>query len=184
MSPLYPDLSGAYGVARRDFAPGFYYMSEVLSGSDATVVMAAGEAQAVPFTVDVAASFNQVSLEVTAAAGSSNVVCYLYSNGVGRPGALYANLGTLDTHTGTGIITAVVALTLPPAKYWIGGVAQGGNPTVRARGTQQAYMPQSTGGNVNAASFAVTGVTGALPDPFGTPTAFQISVPKVMLRCV
>ncbi len=175
------------GPGRRRFAPGWFSTVDIPTG-DSTLVTVAGTLVVGAFPVDVGATFDQVSIEVTATGVGSTFRAGIYADtGTGLPGNLFAELANLDTASATGVIVAAITLTLPPGMYWLGGAAQGGTPTVRARNVSNGAVQQATGGNVNATGYTKLAVTGALPTPFAATTGasqYQAAIPKVMLRCV
>lgn len=161
----------------------WFYFSQVLGSSDTTVNPAQSTLVAYPFMFDNDAALDRVSLEVTTTAVSSTIRLGLYLAGTdGLPGALYRDFGTIDSATSTGIKTITISETIPRALYWICAVSQGGLPTSRGRSVANAFVPQQTGGNVNSLAVTVGSVTGALPDPFGSPSQYQLNVPKIGFR--
>lgn len=161
----------------------WFFFSPALQASDTTAQPSQSRLVAYPFWFDVDFAVDRISLEVTTTAASSTVRLGLYSPGAdGMPGALYKDYGTIDSATANGVITITLSETITRGLYWICSVAQGGSPTVRGRGIASAIMPQSTGGNVNAYAVYVDNITGALPSTFGTPTQYQLNVPKIGFR--
>jgi len=177
--PLYP----ARTARAYRYKTGWFYTA--VATGDGAAVPAQSDLIAVPLPVDVPGVFNQFSLEVTATAVGSTVRCGIYADdGSGLPGALLREFGSLDSAAATGTITGALSptLSLPPGLYWVAAVSQGGTPTVRTRNAVNGLVPQSTAGNVNAGAFYRAGITGALPDPFGSPSTYQSNVHKIMLQ--
>jgi len=79
----------------------------------------------VPITIQKAINVAQLSLTVTTAVAASTIRMGIYAdNGIGYPGALIIDAGSIDTST-TGNKTIACVTTLPPGTYWIAYVSQG-----------------------------------------------------------
>lgn len=102
--------------------------------------------------------------------------------GEGSPGALILDAGQLDLSVGAiaNPKMLTIAEILTPGVYWFGGAAQGATgSTSTVYVTPQSGHPQPLPlGHASVVTtsvppvwgYSLTGVSGALPDPFGTPT--------------
>jgi len=121
----------------------------------------------------------------TAATAGETFRLGIYSpTSAGLPGALLLDAGTIDLSTATGLKALTISQAISSSYYWLAGVQQGGT----AAGMLAFGAGQQLGGfgsgqfqrllditaiyNNNAAYPYLSSVTGALPDPFGTPTGF------------
>lgn len=138
-----------------------------------------------PIWVPAPMSIDGLTIYCSVAEAGSSIRLGLWANagaGVDAPGALVVDGGTVDTTT-IGLKVATVSESLQSGLYWFGAVAQGSASTVNTFGT--TYPPRLNDGNTPLAkyyAYGKTGVSGALPDPFGTPTGYIIPVPCVGLR--
>lgn len=98
------------------------------------------------------------------------------------PGVALYRSGTVAS-TGSGMIEATgLALTLQPGLYWVAVVAQVAVPILRASATMISTLPTSGDpGTTTDCAYAQASVSGALPDPFGTPSAQIGTTPMVGL---
>ena len=153
-----------------------------------------GTLRVCPFWVPNAITLNRLGGEVTLTgdAGSKIRLGIYNDDGTGRPGALVLDAGQI-----AGDSVAVQQLTINQALasglYWIGGAVQAvtvTQPTVRcnvpsAGASATGYWPISDAGTAipgagaTGIGFAQTGVTGALPGTFGTPSGLAGSVPAL-----
>jgi parallel beta-helix repeat protein len=148
---------------------GSYYgpLGQTSSGANA-----AGVLTVAPLFVPRPLALDRIATRVTLAAGSSVVRLGIYNDdGTGKPGTLVLDAGTVDS-TVSGDKELTIAQNLRPGLYWLAAVSQGGAPTLR---TMDGQMP-SMGAILLAEAlttpsgcYTQTGVTGALPTPFGTP---------------
>jgi hypothetical protein len=101
------------------------------------------------------------------------------------PGALVVDAGQILGDSATHQELTISA-TLAAGIYWIGGAVQsaaGTQPTLRTVALANAPVGVTAlpSANQSAAGLAKTGVTGALPDPFGTPTVSG-SMPRIFVK--
>lgn len=113
-------LSGVSG----GIASGYYYGPKTtIGGTLANYYLSADTLYAVPFDCPVAATFDQIRINVTAAAGAGGTIRMgVYSAGPdGLPATLITELGTIDV-TATGQRPAPpISLTRPRGLCWIAG---------------------------------------------------------------
>ncbi|MFF1574131.1 hypothetical protein ACFVWR_15420 [Leifsonia sp. NPDC058292] len=142
--------------------------------------------RAIPFHISIAAAFNEISIEVTTAAASTNVRLGIYANDTTRdcPGALIVDAGTVAATT-TGVKALTINQTLQPGLYWLASVAQGGNPELRTLVGSLAPVADTafaTTPTLEPNCYFMGGVTTVLPAWSGaTPTASS-GAPKIMLK--
>jgi hypothetical protein len=137
---------------------------------------------------------------IATTAASEVVRLGIYSDTDNRPGALLLDAGTIDLSTATAVKALTISQAVSTARYWLAAVRQGptstatinsltGNsstvPLEAAPGWAELRPdnpPTSITDRV-AASVYVTGVTGALPNPFGSPSWNDVEdVPLVAWR--
>lgn len=134
---------------------------------------------AIPFSLSRQASFDRVAAVASAGVSSSVLRYGLYADDNGRPGALILDTGTGDA-AAAGQVSIVINKTLLPADYHLGVVTQGVAAQVRTTDS----FPHGVGYTVpdQWGVPSLSGVSGALPDPFGTPNGFSSVIPLVWLR--
>lgn len=172
--------------AFRKFTSGRYSTIE-LPSNDTTVIPAVNTLIVGPFTVGAATAFDRITLEVTATFAAAEHRLGIYADTNGLPDALVTGSeGVIDTHSATGVIPFIFAVTLQPGLYWLASVAQtaGTSATVRGRtAIPSPYVSQVNGGNANSNGYSRIGaVAAALPVNFGPVLEYQAVQPKVMLR--
>ena len=122
----------------------------------------------------------------------------LYKDSNGRPGALVVDAGTIDLATAAAAVkTVTISTAISTGVYWIAAARQGPSSTAQttcygALAQQSTYgvggwaetRPGGSGELYDAMStLYVASITGAFPDPFGTPTAGNpADVPLVAVR--
>lgn len=123
-------------------------------------------------------------------AGSAGAVARLglYTNGQGRPGDLVYDTGTVAT-TSTGV-KSFTGLRIPLRRgiYWLALAPQ--VATAVFRGINEFYSPlllpvatAPSGANPNINAVLITGVSGALPNPYGTTgEAFDVALPVLWAK--
>lgn len=170
---------------RHRFKSGLYYTHDMVA-SDTTVVQTLNFLALNTFTVDKAATFDRISLEVTTGVATAvhRLGIYSATRTNGYPDALILDAGTIDAST-TGIKEITISLRLSPGLYWLGAVPQTAVGTVRGRAAPNPLCGQSTGGNANVTHYGQASITGALPANFSTTASpQQTAYPKVMLRAL
>lgn len=142
--------------------------------------------------------FNPAPLTVTgwaldiSTAGSTGAVFRgaVYLDNGGLPGALLADLGTLDA-TVIAVAVGTLAQTLPAGMLWVGGVLQGApttQPTVRVTSTTvdprapalASLSATPPGASSTTSGVIQSGITGTLPATFAA-TGLG-NAPRVLLR--
>jgi hypothetical protein len=153
------------------FTTGRYYCPVA---NQTTGTLATGQLRLSPIWIPQQRTFDRISTNCTVAAASSTVRLGIYADtGSGYPGTLVLDAGTVDTSM-TGLKEITISQALAPGLYWIGGVMQGGTPTVRVNsgnvtsvaGLMWGETLSAVMGNNPGCSFEETGVTGALPATF------------------
>ena len=126
------------------------------------------------FQVPRAMSIDRLAIEVTTLQAASLMRLGLYnSKANGEPGDLLVDGGTVDTST-TGVKEATVDVALAPGLYWTVWEQDTASIGLRARGASNggASLGWTTPGSQPHGVLYVTHTFGALPDPFGAPTAY------------
>lgn len=154
----------------------------------ATFRFADGDARAEPFDVDEQAALDRIAVSITDAGTSgAEVRLGLYDDdGDGSPGALIVDAGTVDgTTAGDKAIT--ISETVGPGRIWMVAVNQGGASTtpqlryVSASAFPKAGSLSKVVGSDDQIAVVKTGLTGALPDPWGS-TSRGNNPPLVAVR--
>jgi hypothetical protein len=136
-----------------------------------------------PFYVPTPTSFSLIGISVATGADADFRLGVYRDNG-GIPGALLLDAGVVSA-AASGAKEVAISLALPAGLVWVGGTVQNqvAAPTMRTSTSPVVGIgtPDNAVGSSSPKGFQVTGVTGALPDPFGTPAASS-DVPRVYLR--
>lgn len=145
-----------------------------------------------PWLVPHSVGLSRIGAEIVTAGGASTLHrlgIYLSDPTTGLPAALLLDASTFNGN-GPGMRELTISQVVPPGIVWIGGVNQGpgGAPIMRTgNDAPPIAVPAgtavpSTGNTV--VGLSVTGVTGALPATFGTPTGFAAvaTVPRVFVK--
>jgi hypothetical protein len=135
-------------------------------------------------------TLNRICCEVTSAGGAGNTARLgIYRDAGGYPGALLLDAGTVATDTGTNREITIAQQISTSGLYWLAYVSQGGTAaTVRgvtfsASAFMYCYFTTTPPPNTVQGGYIVTGVAGALPDPFGTPPlTVNGDAPRVYVR--
>ena len=166
----------------------YYYAPNVGIGTSAA--LGVGTLRATPFVVPNAVTVTRIGAEIATVGDAGSVLRIgLYADdGTGRPGALVSDAGTIAGDSAT-VQEITVSLGLGPGTYWAASAVQVvtvTQPTVRvANGF--GVPPIDAGPSAPTAatvfvSFNRTGIAGAFPDPFGTPTASGTGPPRLFLK--
>lgn len=152
-------------------------------GNVATVAMTQDFAYYIPFDIYNTVVLQSLLAEVTTLAASSLIRLGIYSDdgSFRNPGAKFFDAGSQASDT-TGVKTFAAAVSLPPARYWMVAVAQGGAPTVRAAFTHPIRHSLPTATSLANFVKGVTGVSGALPANATAATNAAGAEPVVYLR--
>lgn len=173
--------------AQAPIASGYYYGPETTldRGTTYPIGLTANTLVASPFLNPIAATFNQVRINVTTAAASGGTIRMgVYSAGVdGLPSTLIQDLGTIDV-TATGFRPSPpISLTLPAGLCWIAG-APNNSVSVQQFDTATPIIGIGSGGAyVSSVQASLTTGFSALPTTFPAPGA-SIFVPLFQLRAV
>jgi hypothetical protein len=147
--------------------------------------------EAHPFVVPVQTTFDRIAIHVVNGQTSSVVRLGIYSHNatLDYPGALVLDAGTVSATSG-GFRSITISETLSPGIYWLAAVHQEGTTAPNIRGQARSWVPFSLMNdfygidNADPQNCAVllSGVSGALPDPFGTPTGLDSRNARIQLR--
>lgn len=167
----------------RRFVSGLYYTYDN-AGIENTLALGADVMVLAEFTVGKVTTFDQMSIEVTAAGAGSTIDLAIYDTGSnGKPNNRVATVTGLSG-AAVAIVNGAINVTLQPGTYWLGYIAHGATPpTVRSR----ALSGSSRLGAPNAGAFSATawviGSAGAPPATAGAVAPSQSSaVGKVLMR--
>lgn len=127
---------------------------------------------------------DRLIIDVVAAAANSTVRVAIYRDNNGVPGALYKELGSINTSV-AGTVSVQTEHILPPGVWWFALVAQGdGAPTVRTNNGQTNGMSST---DVNGAlrevghCYEQTNISGSFPATF-VPTSIKQESQRFVLR--
>lgn len=168
------------GVARAPgtYATGKYYGPTYYGASN--VVFTNGTLYCFPWVVHEAITIDRIGILAIATA-SGTVRLGAYQDSSGMPGALIFDGGTVSG-TSTAVVEATISTTIGPGVVWLAFAPQGANQTIRSHNLNYDSIPTTTAQGGNAACLSITGVSGALPDPFGTPTGSKSDSAMIMVR--
>jgi hypothetical protein len=158
-----------YNYDARVILHSWYLLSP--GGTEGTTLLTQSRLYAFPFQAR-GGIINTIATEVTTLGASSTIRCGLYAdNGSGKPGALIVDFAYPVASDTTGVKDQeVYAGSLKAGDtYWFAVVAQGGAPTLRTTTLASKYLDLGTDTPTVLASAGaayMSGVTGALPDPF------------------
>lgn len=152
--------------------------------------------RAFPVYLEAGLTLDRLGVEVTTGAASSVARLGIYSTGSdGAPGALLVDAGTVaTTSAGAKEVTLSQAITAT-GWYWLACASQGGDPTYRSFTSTTALLlnlpivpfgtTTPTSGSLSTAGISQSGITGALPDPFGlSAAAASGAAPRIWFRVV
>lgn len=174
---LYAKLNGQ--IKRTGYAVGW--------AATTTTGLVDGRMQARPLVLSKGATFATLKVNVTTLGAGSTIRVGIYANDpdTNLPGALLADLGT-QASTTTGVKTFVYTGTIPDETIvWVAVVSQGGTPSsVRVTEEGHRLLPADASLTAGVAAVYLTagGVTGALPDPFGTGLSVISRMPAVAFQ--
>lgn len=157
------------------FVSGRYYVTPENQNAGTSAALGVGTLRVMMFNVPNNCTLSRIGAEVVTIGdvGSKFRLGIYADDGTGRPGALLVDAGVIAGDSAT-VQELVINLPLGAGNYWIGGavqvvtttqptmrtITQGGNAYVEA---SVGAAPPSNWGNIG---FAMTGVAGALPNPF------------------
>jgi len=130
-----------------------------------------------------AITLTSLSIQNSGTVYAANAVVRMgvWADGNQQPGALILDAGTVDVHASAAVQTLTCWVPLKPGWYWLGAVIQGaaGTGTITVTTDVRSSQPLANTTNPLSTTFAdnngvrLSGVSAGLPDPFGTPTAWQ-----------
>lgn len=180
----YTDLSAlAFGVGRVNSGAWFTGAWTIPGGNGALVV---NTLYAMPFLVGPSTAFDRIGCVATASVASSVVRLGVYLDAGGKPGALDADFGTVNT-SGFGTKTLTIAKTYS-GLVWVAAVAQGAAAQTTRLGMLSVPFIGNTddlyASGATAVAYSLTGVSGALPGSWGALTRVNAAnvAPYVHLR--
>lgn len=165
--------SGTYAAGVSGAKSGRYYTGA--SGTGAARALTLDRLELTPFVVGQTTSYDRIACYVSTFNATSVVRLGIYRSGTDLfPGALLLDAGPVDAGASNGAKTITIAQTLSPGVYWLGAVAQVATCSVFCSSSAASNIPLvglvDIGFNT-ATNMIKTGVSGALPDPFGGGTA-------------
>jgi hypothetical protein len=183
-------LLGLGGLDGKAYVTGKYYMNIMSGPGGSSSALTNGTLYALPFMVRAAFTADRIGF-FQAANGTATTVHRLgiyNDDGSGRPGTLLLDAGSIAGDSGGSVqkdITISQALT--PGLYWlvyVSQVAAGGSVFGNALASGWINpLFAGTAANSQGGAYSVTGVSGALPTPFGTPTLVTSgTMPTLSLR--
>ena len=185
-SPVTAETVGA-GWYQAGYISGQYYLANSAQAASTSAALGFGTLRVSPWIVTATVPVVRLFAEHTVAGDAASVLRLgIYADdGTGKPGALIVDGGTLATGGTAAAAEVTISKTISPGLYWVGGVVQGSGtqPTIRTTSvsTIPSVIPLGTTlpvANTVASGWSVSGVTAALPDPFGTPSTTSVQ-PRV-----
>ena len=166
---------------------GSYYYGIWGIGGTSGALATLNKLYAVPFYVGASQSFDLIAVANVTGVATAVLRVGLYEDSAGVPGDLIVDAGTIDLSTGTGIKSVAISQTLS-GKVWLAAVPQVALPSAILR-LGHIMLPEVGTASPYAAfgGYAVsqTGVSGALPDPWGATVNFETTantIPAVSMR--
>lgn len=148
---------------------GVYYYGTYGIGGSSGAMATLNKLYAVPFHVGASQAFDRIAVANVTGVATAVMRVGLYQDSSGVPGALIVDAGTIDLSTGTGVKEVTINQTLS-GKVWLACVPQVALPSAILR-LGHIMLPE--GGTTSPYSafggmaVSQTGITGALPDPWG-----------------
>lgn len=145
---------------------------------------------AIPILVHGSFTADRITVyQVAAGAAGAVVRLGIYNdNGNVLPGTRLLDAGTYDATTGTNVAKEItISQALTSNVYWLVAVIQGGavsRPSILSCSAGSPAIDYLTDTALfgNLSGFSVSSISGALPTPFGSPTAASLAVPMIWLR--
>ena len=123
-----------------------------------------------------------MAVEMTTFAAASTVRLGIFADtGYGYPGRLIVDAGTADSTT-NGVKEATIAEEIGPGLVWLGAVAQGGNPTLRATNEPSSAVGLSSATINPNCGYGTTSISGALPTVFSSTVSVIGTAPILWVR--
>lgn len=171
---------------------GTYYLPTNHNGTSTAVMPANERMIATPFLITRNLTLDRIGIEITAAGNASSVVRLGIYGTTGidyKPGALVLDAGTVPGDGATGFKEITINQALTAGIYWLGAAPQAATSTIpTVRHLQQGWHGlvgyAAGGGAGSVGGYRKDSVSGALPNPFGTPTntATLFQAPAFWLR--
>lgn len=158
----------------------FYYSPPFAQSGN--LALTQNKAYATPYYVPVTTTFVSIGV-VTTGTASATTRLGIYSDNNGVPGALVLDAGNIATAT-SGFKTITISQSLTKGWYWLTAAMQGAAGSLNCSGANQGVVtigvtnPFSSGG-LNG--YSQTGVSGALPSPWGGTYTEESRTPIVYL---
>lgn len=179
--PLYvPAAASANLAAVPPVSAGIFRPRQEANGSLTTSTL--GRLYARPIVLS-AGTLDRIGANHAGSATASELLRLgIYRNTNGRPSSLVLDAGTIDLSTATANKTITISQAITEGVYWLAAVRQGPTNTATTLNFSSAGQIGTYGLGTwteltGAANWFdsnqfmyVAGVTGALPDPFGSPT--------------
>lgn len=159
----------------------YYYTSPYGAGSSATHVQ--NQLYAIPFYVPDDQIFTKIAVMTASGTVSAIARLGIYRDGGGYPTSLVVDAGAVSTATGgTKEITFGTPQLLTKGWYWLACGVQGAAASLWRSTVPHGYLPTTNPFSINAVQgYTRTGVSGALPDPWGGTITDAASCPVVWL---
>lgn len=161
-----------------------YWYSPIYNNTS-TSALTANRLYAIPFPIGFSGVISGVAINCTTSAAGNVLRIGIYdSTSGGLPGSLVSAFGSVaGTSTGMKTITGL-SVSVVPKLYWLACVNQTSAATWRAGGIGHPLVPDFTATPVDTTpcSLAIDGVSGALPNSFGTPTVLAATAPAIKVR--
>lgn len=164
----------------------YYYGAPGIGGSSGAL-STLNKLTATPFFVGDSQAFDRIAVANVTGVATAVMRVGLYRDSSGKPGALIVDAGTIDLSTGLGVKEVTINQTLSGI-VWVAAVPQVALPTAILRLGHIMLPHVGTASPYSAfAGYAVsqTGVSGTLPDPWGSTVNFETTAntcPAVSLR--
>jgi hypothetical protein len=173
-------------VPQRLYAPNLYYgpQTSFATGTLTNTALVANSLWAVPFLLTEQHNFDQIGISVSTAGAAGGLARLgIYEAGAnGLPGALVQDAGTVTTDT-TGVKIITIGRLLQPNLYFLALVADVPATVCHAPASVSMVGTSAITSSAVKAAYANRAFTyGALPDPWGTPTAYVNSGPMISMR--
>jgi hypothetical protein len=161
------------GATNLPLRTGVYYPAFGL-GALTQVTLASGFMYGTPFYVPTPCTLAEIAITTAGGVAGTNARIGIYADSAGVPGALVKDYGAVNV-AGVGAVSAFSSTVLAVGWYWFAAASQGGGMRVTCAGPASPYgtlstMIPTTGPTSIAMLYSLvkTGVTGALPTPWGT----------------
>lgn len=174
-----PDGSAAGGVGVIQGQPGSIFTSgrwfPQLVGTGTALLITINVGYAYPIIIGNPHTFTDIGVNATVAGTGGNLRFGLYAdNGSGYPGALIDDFGVISAAS-TGQISISGSNALASGLYWCVTAGQGGSvqptlntPSASSTTTAQIFGSSAAGIATTAVGWSITGLSGAMPNPFTT----------------